>query len=450
MREEHRKKKEEERRKQEEQKRAEEAMRPSVNDAVANTGNDGYTRVYGEYGWEWIKVDNKTNNVSAAGPQQNGGASKPPPAARRSLDSEFRSAEGPKASTATNLKSAHPPGAVSYAEQSVAASPLSDVTCSQSPSKVAASKQQPAKRAVAFTKPEPIDENEEDPIMALMKQIETKNKKKSESKVQVADSPSVESNASKGAANANMEADPLEIQRRRSLEKSQDPLEIARMKEEEERKRAKAKSDSENDESLKVAKNPFALAMERDYSGRRSFSPETGDNEFRRQAPAKDLWDDSDEEEPVAKPKKKAAGRPKTTDGEKKKGPAKKKGSRKENARRVSNEDEEDGDGDIDESALKPYFEQPKLGPPSALEPLELPKRRDQEVAHEIPASINRYLRGYQQQGVSFLYSCIMRGSGAILGDDMGLVSKTMHTVALDVKMIRRSLKLFSAIPRES
>jgi len=37
-----------------------------------------------------------------------------------------------------------------------------------------------------------------------------------------------------------------------------------------------------------------------------------------------------------------------------------------------------------------------------------------------IPASINRFLRGYQREGVWFLYSKYRHGMGGILGDDMG------------------------------
>lgn len=37
-----------------------------------------------------------------------------------------------------------------------------------------------------------------------------------------------------------------------------------------------------------------------------------------------------------------------------------------------------------------------------------------------VPASINRYLRTYQREGVMFFYNNYRRGVGGILGDDMG------------------------------
>ena len=38
-----------------------------------------------------------------------------------------------------------------------------------------------------------------------------------------------------------------------------------------------------------------------------------------------------------------------------------------------------------------------------------------------VPATINRFLRGYQREGVRFLYRQYCRGTGGILADDMGL-----------------------------
>ncbi|GAB4813149.1 hypothetical protein N2152v2_000195 [Parachlorella kessleri] len=46
-----------------------------------------------------------------------------------------------------------------------------------------------------------------------------------------------------------------------------------------------------------------------------------------------------------------------------------------------------------------------------------------------VPATINRYLRGYQRDGVRFLYRQYCRGTGGILADDMGL-GKTVQCVA--------------------
>lgn len=38
----------------------------------------------------------------------------------------------------------------------------------------------------------------------------------------------------------------------------------------------------------------------------------------------------------------------------------------------------------------------------------------------EIPASINRFLRGYQRDGVRFFWNHYKKGEGGLLGDDMG------------------------------
>jgi SNF2 family DNA or RNA helicase len=40
---------------------------------------------------------------------------------------------------------------------------------------------------------------------------------------------------------------------------------------------------------------------------------------------------------------------------------------------------------------------------------------------HSVPASINRFLRDYQRDGVQFFYERWCEGRGGILGDDMGL-----------------------------
>eukprot|EP00978_Attheya_sp_CCMP212_P018077 scaffold49036_cov45-Attheya_sp.AAC.1 len=57
------------------------------------------------------------------------------------------------------------------------------------------------------------------------------------------------------------------------------------------------------------------------------------------------------------------------------------------------------------------------------LEPFPLPTGSQDADAkqHELPAALNRYLKPYQREGVSFLYSAVIKGSGVILGDDMGL-----------------------------
>jgi SNF2 family DNA or RNA helicase len=55
------------------------------------------------------------------------------------------------------------------------------------------------------------------------------------------------------------------------------------------------------------------------------------------------------------------------------------------------------------------------------LEPFPLPTESIDAKQYTIPAALNRYLKAYQREGISFLYSAVIKGSGAILGDDMGL-----------------------------
>ena len=69
-------------------------------------------------------------------------------------------------------------------------------------------------------------------------------------------------------------------------------------------------------------------------------------------------------------------------------------------------EDEVEGD------QLKPHFVIPKLGPPSALEPLTLEYSQGQRA---VPAAINRYLKGYQREGVVFMHSRVAENQGVIL-----------------------------------
>ena len=50
-------------------------------------------------------------------------------------------------------------------------------------------------------------------------------------------------------------------------------------------------------------------------------------------------------------------------------------------------------------------------------------------VELQVPASINRFLRSYQREGVKFLFRQYARNKGGILADDMGL-GKTVQTIA--------------------
>ena len=46
-----------------------------------------------------------------------------------------------------------------------------------------------------------------------------------------------------------------------------------------------------------------------------------------------------------------------------------------------------------------------------------------------IPASVNKFLRSYQREGVEWLWNQYMQGRGGVLGDEMGL-GKTVQTIA--------------------
>lgn len=98
---------------------------------------------------------------------------------------------------------------------------------------------------------------------------------------------------------------------------------------------------------------------------------------------------------------------------------------------------------------LKPEFDNPKLGPPGPLVPFVLsktwkrgdaligcesdeadddgdedrkmpaaPTMDDGDDVDKVPASINRYLKEYQREGVQFIYASVIHGKGCILGDD--------------------------------
>ncbi|CAM9236520.1 unnamed protein product, partial [Discosporangium mesarthrocarpum] len=58
-----------------------------------------------------------------------------------------------------------------------------------------------------------------------------------------------------------------------------------------------------------------------------------------------------------------------------------------------------------------------------------------------IPASINRYLKNFQKDGVTWLYSrvgALPRREGAILADDMGL-GKTVQVVSLLAGLLEKT-----------
>lgn len=66
---------------------------------------------------------------------------------------------------------------------------------------------------------------------------------------------------------------------------------------------------------------------------------------------------------------------------------------------------------------LMPDFVHPKFGP-YELEPLQLVGLNSGGRHHQVPASISRYLKPYQKEGITFMYNkAIMLKRGVILGD---------------------------------
>ncbi|CAM9983716.1 unnamed protein product, partial [Hapterophycus canaliculatus] len=60
------------------------------------------------------------------------------------------------------------------------------------------------------------------------------------------------------------------------------------------------------------------------------------------------------------------------------------------------------------------------------------------EGGDSINKSINRYLRGYQREGVRWLHAKYKAGQGGILGDDMGL-GKTVQSITLLSAVLRKT-----------
>ena len=67
---------------------------------------------------------------------------------------------------------------------------------------------------------------------------------------------------------------------------------------------------------------------------------------------------------------------------------------------------------------LHPQFENPKFGPFEPMEPLVL-SHGEKGPLVQVPASLNRYLAPFQKEGIRFMYDCLARKSGVILGDEM-------------------------------
>jgi hypothetical protein len=84
---------------------------------------------------------------------------------------------------------------------------------------------------------------------------------------------------------------------------------------------------------------------------------------------------------------------------------------------RVLLADDDLGNDNDDLETLKPTLPNPKFGPYEPMEPLILGEHNGRQVS--VPASLNRYLAPFQKQGVEFMYKCLYRRSGVILGDEM-------------------------------
>jgi SNF2 family DNA or RNA helicase len=77
----------------------------------------------------------------------------------------------------------------------------------------------------------------------------------------------------------------------------------------------------------------------------------------------------------------------------------------------------------------KPFFEV-KSHQQASIGPLILGKDPHQGNKNvQVPASINRFLRNYQRDGVKFFWKHYAKGEGGLLGDDMGL-GKTIQVIS--------------------
>ena len=77
---------------------------------------------------------------------------------------------------------------------------------------------------------------------------------------------------------------------------------------------------------------------------------------------------------------------------------------------------DKDRGGSLDD--LHPNFENPKFGPYEPMEPLVLSNSQEESPV-QVPASLNRYIAPFQKKGIQFMYDCLARNSGVILGDEM-------------------------------
>lgn len=94
--------------------------------------------------------------------------------------------------------------------------------------------------------------------------------------------------------------------------------------------------------------------------------------------------------------------------------PQARNGENDDNDAYVSEDDESDFDEDGKHNLHPDFGEGPTFGP-FELVPLKL-ENSETGDNHEVPASLSRYLPGFQREGIKFLYNAISNKKGAILG----------------------------------
>ncbi|CAM9156448.1 unnamed protein product, partial [Laminaria digitata] len=112
---------------------------------------------------------------------------------------------------------------------------------------------------------------------------------------------------------------------------------------------------------------------------------------------------------------------------------------RRRHRRRKVDDDDDDKDDCLDDEKLKPTLSNPPFEDPE-MRPLVLENEEGGERA-EVPAAVNRYLRGFQRDGIEFMWRRIRhseRPKGAILADDMGL-GKTVQIIALLTALLKKT-----------
>mmetsp|Transcript_203 Transcript_203/g.263 ORF Transcript_203/g.263 Transcript_203/m.263 type:complete len:1537 (-) Transcript_203:110-4720(-) len=197
-------------------------------------------------------------------------------------------------------------------------------------------------------------------------------------------------------------------------------------------------SDSEDNymkKSPRRARNPITVAKEQETSFYSGMKTDNHQNTLSSKDDD-DFWDECEVIESPEKKKKSQSKEKRTSDSSRRKSGNKK--PHKDMKRSGSDDDYLSTDGedmlpqdtDIGLEDLKPFFDIPQFGPYEPMEPLLLTTDQTNGQILQVPASLNRYLIPFQKDGARFLYECLSRKSGAILGDEMGC-GKTVQIIAL-------------------